>query len=80
MPLYEFRCKECGHEFERMQRVSAPNPSCPRKPQTDSIKEVGSEDVVDRVEGVSCGGETEKLISPSTFQLKGGGWEADGYA
>lgn len=28
----------------------------------------------------SCGGPLTKLISQSSFQLKGGGWYADGYA
>jgi putative FmdB family regulatory protein len=27
-----------------------------------------------------CKGEVKKLISSSSFQLKGGGWYADGYA
>lgn len=27
-----------------------------------------------------CQGELKKLISSSTFQLKGGGWYADGYS
>lgn len=27
-----------------------------------------------------CGGVVKKLISRSSFQLKGGGWYADGYA
>ena len=27
-----------------------------------------------------CGGEVKKLISASSFQLKGGGWYADGYS
>ena len=27
-----------------------------------------------------CGGELKKLISMSSFQLKGGGWYADGYS
>jgi len=26
-----------------------------------------------------CGGETKKLISKTTFHLKGGGWAKDGY-
>ncbi len=26
-----------------------------------------------------CGGETQKIVSQSTFQLKGGGWAKDGY-
>lgn len=24
MPIYEYRCQECGHEFERMQKFSDP--------------------------------------------------------
>ncbi len=27
-----------------------------------------------------CGGEVKKLVSMSSFQLKGGGWYADGYS
>jgi len=27
-----------------------------------------------------CSGEMKKLISSSSFQLKGGGWYADGYS
>lgn len=27
-----------------------------------------------------CGGEVRKIISMSSFQLKGGGWYADGYS
>ncbi|MDR3088383.1 MAG: zinc ribbon domain-containing protein [Desulfobulbaceae bacterium] len=27
-----------------------------------------------------CGGHLKKLVSISSFQLKGGGWYADGYA
>lgn len=29
MPIYEFRCPSCGHEFERMQRMNDPMPVCP---------------------------------------------------
>lgn len=28
----------------------------------------------------SCGGSLEKMVSPSAFHLKGGGWYKDGYA
>lgn len=24
MPIYEYRCQDCGHEFERMQKFSDP--------------------------------------------------------
>lgn len=80
MPIYEYRCKVCGHQFERLQRLSDPNPPCPYKRAPERIKSVGSEEVVGEVEVAACGGGTTKLISSTTFQLRGGGWEADGYA
>ncbi len=31
MPLYEYRCKKCGHEFEKIQKFSdAPIKKCPK--------------------------------------------------
>jgi putative FmdB family regulatory protein len=30
MPIYEFECAQCGHRFDRLQRLSDPDPSdCP---------------------------------------------------
>lgn len=30
MPIYEYRCEECGHELEKLQKVSdAPLTDCP---------------------------------------------------
>jgi putative FmdB family regulatory protein len=30
MPIYEFECVQCGHRFERLQKLSDPDPStCP---------------------------------------------------
>jgi putative FmdB family regulatory protein len=30
MPLYEYKCKKCGHQFERIQSYSAPDvKECP---------------------------------------------------
>lgn len=29
MPIYEYRCPSCGHDFERLQRMNAPSPACP---------------------------------------------------
>ena len=58
MPIYEYRCSDCEHTFEKLQQLSDPDPEeCP-----------------------GCGsGEVGRLISRSSFQLKGGGWFADGY-
>jgi putative FmdB family regulatory protein len=30
MPIYEFECAQCGHRFDRLQKLSDPDPSdCP---------------------------------------------------
>jgi putative FmdB family regulatory protein len=58
MPIYEYRCPDCGHEFDALQKVSdAPLSDCP-----------------------ACGGhDLKKLISRTSFALKGGGWYKDHY-
>ncbi len=58
MPIYEYRCNDCGKEFELMQKLS------------DG----------DARECIYCSGKVEKLISQSSFHLKGGGWHSDGYS
>lgn len=31
MPTYEYRCEKCGHEFEKVQRITAkPIRTCPK--------------------------------------------------
>ena len=58
MPIYEYRCNACGHEFEETQKMSdAPIKTCPK-----------------------CAEEkVERLISLTSFHLKGGGWYSDLY-
>ncbi|MGJ4804405.1 FmdB family zinc ribbon protein [Luteimonas sp. SDU82] len=30
MPIYAFRCEQCGHDFDRLQKLSDPDPEvCP---------------------------------------------------
>lgn len=29
MPIYEYRCKACAHEFEALVRPQNPEPECP---------------------------------------------------
>ena len=57
MPIYEYRCEQCG-EFEEMQRITDPPldrcPTCKRK--------------------------VRRLISNTSFQLKGSGWYVTDYA
>ena len=58
MPIYEYRCGDCGHELEAMQRISAdPLTDCPEC-GTDALK---------------------RLISQTSFVLKGSGWYATDY-
>jgi len=59
MPVYEYRCEACGHEFEETQRITAPPlENCP-----------------------ACGrSSVHRLISHSTFILKGSGWYVTDYA
>lgn len=30
MPIYQFRCPDCGYEDELLLSVDAPNPACPQ--------------------------------------------------
>jgi putative FmdB family regulatory protein len=42
MPLYEYRCKTCGHEFERMLRFAESNviPHCPECESQETEKKI----------------------------------------
>jgi len=59
MPIYEYACGRCEHEFEVEQRITEePVKTCP-KCRSRRVK---------------------KLISLSSFVLKGGGWYSDLYS
>jgi len=59
MPIYEYHCDACGHEFEVMQKITD-------KPvhQCEACKKL----------------KARRMISQSSFQLKGGGWYSDLYS
>ena len=58
MPIYEYACAACGHQFEEWQKITdKPVKTCPKC----KAKKV------------------EKLISQTSFTLKGGGWYSDLY-
>jgi putative FmdB family regulatory protein len=59
MPVYEYMCAACDHEFEREQRITdSPIKKCP-----------------------ACGAmKAKRLISRTSFVLKGGGWYSDLYS
>lgn len=82
MPIYEYKCQQCGHEFERqVSIVNPPDPSeirCPRPyERTVPLNGLTGEPLVE-VDN-TCGGECKRLISKTSFILKGGGWFKDGY-
>lgn len=58
MPIYEYRCQKCGHQFEVIQKFSdEPLRTC-----------------------TTCKGKLTKLVSQTSFQLKGSGWYVSDYA
>ena len=74
MPIYEYACEKCGNRLEVMQRITE-----------DALTECSAENCVNEDndkegEKVACGGKLKKLISQTSFSLKGGGWYKDGYS
>jgi putative FmdB family regulatory protein len=57
MPIYEYKCRKCGNQFEVFQGIS--------DPEIKTCK--------------FCRGKVQKLVSLSSFSLKGSGWYATDY-
>ena len=58
MPIYEYKCRKCGKQFEAFQGIT--------EPELKSCK--------------FCKGKVHKLVSLSSFSLKGSGWYTTDYA
>jgi putative FmdB family regulatory protein len=58
VPIYEYKCLQCGEVFEAFQKIDD-------QPLHDCK---------------FCQGKVEKLISHTSFQLKGSGWYLTDYA
>lgn len=57
MPIYEYKCLNCGKDHEIMRKITdKPLLKCP-----------------------DCGGKMKKMISNTSFVLKGTGWYATDY-
>lgn len=54
MPIYEYKCDKCQHQFELIQKVDA------------ATKTICSK----------CSGQASRIVSSTSFQLKGTGWYA----
>ncbi len=57
MPIYEYKCRKCGKEFEEFQGITEPAITHCR----------------------FCKGPVSKLLSLSSFHLKGSGWYVTDY-
>lgn len=57
MPIYEYKCRKCGKQFEAFQGITDPELKNCR----------------------FCKGRVNKLVSLSSFSLKGSGWYATDY-
>ena len=73
MPIYEYKCENCGHEFEEMLHFSERdvplNTPCPNR-------------IFDRNQDpqcFDCDGKIHLKMSLGSFHLKGDGWAKDGY-
>ena len=73
MPIYEYKCEVCGHEFEEMLHFSERdvplNTPCPNR-------------IFDRNQEpqcFDCDGKVHLKMSLGSFHLKGDGWAKDGY-
>ena len=69
MPIYEYKCENCGHEFEEMlhfsERDNPINAPCPFPSRIHGRK--------------VCNGKVHLKMSLGSFHLKGSGWYKDGY-
>lgn len=62
MPIYEYKCVECGQVVEVLVRSS--------DKREEAVVCTKSE----------CAGQAKRILSRTTFALKGGGWASDGYS
>jgi putative FmdB family regulatory protein len=49
---------------------------CPKGTITEKLVRMNTK----HIKCPKCGQKAKKIISPCTFELKGGGWYADGYS
>lgn len=57
MPIYEYKCRKCGKQFEAFQGIT--------EPELNSCQ--------------YCDGKVDRLVSMTSFSLKGSGWYATDY-
>jgi putative FmdB family regulatory protein len=66
MPIYEYECKDCSHNFEVLQvSTSDPAPKCPKCQCTDVAKLISSGSMRKREEYTGVGGILDPHIGPT---------------
>lgn len=72
MPIYVYQCPSCKKTVEVIRKITDPEkaPTC----------EDCESHPITCPDGCSDGPEMERVITPSTFVLKGRGWAKDGYS
>ena len=74
MPLYDYECED-GHVFEYWQGINDDHlETCPVHDIAGSVLPPDSELLDER-----CKSSVKRLISKTSFVLKGKGWYKDGY-
>jgi putative FmdB family regulatory protein len=70
MPLYEYKCNECGENFEKMVRLSdtAMPQECPRCGCRDTSKQISQFAARLSSAAVSAGGSSGCATSSSPFR------------
>ena len=66
MPIYEYECEKCEKRMEILQSI-----------KEDTVEVCPKEKCPKKQHGK---GKLKKLISKTSFSLKGGGWAKDGYS
>ena len=78
VPLYEYRCRKCGHTFEKIEQLNASaRKKCPkcggraeRVHSAAAIQFKGSGWYVTDYSGKSSGGDSKKAETPGTDSSK----------
>ena len=85
MPIYEYRCGDCGHEFEKLVKLGASPPPCPTCEGSDVTKRVSAGSFVLRGSGwykdhygLKSGGSSSSSGGSSSGGSSSGGSSAGG--
>ena len=70
MPTYSYKCLKCGVEFEEVQKITD-SPLVKHRDRLITGMDTGP--------SRKCPGKVERLISNTSFQLKGSGWTEKHY-